>query len=643
MIEDYNKYLTYSSRILDMSEINGNRAKREMYAYWDVYIGKLLEHGFHVFSININFIDRQEAFSFTKLNIGLGETYMNKKQLEVHPYSSVFEQNSMYMFAELCFLLKDIECCDVLYATQEFSKEGVPHFHCLFFVRQICIDYDNLYTSIQRELLYYSIDVKIDYLKTQKDIKQYFIYMTKEFDKIRVNRYLFDAVFSHVYWEKYHWEFLAALESRDIFKINMEIDFYHDDFYSDGDFSLSDINFKLSNPKYKDIPGFKFKETKSKDKEFFEIVYYLYLYFKVKDIIVHNGNLYSKIKNSFMSYKYLGNHEFLFKNIYVYLEELSNMFTSINREKVTNFTIVNVQVLQKILLYLFQTKTFMKINYNILEFKEGLYFVDYNKFIKFDDKKYNLEIIKSKYFTIRYFDVLYVWCNRDVEKTRWLYYLNKQFDKESELEAFNVILSNLLFDNNTLEDNYEHNSSKRKSLFLLGESNTGKTSLITDIFRNAYGNENLGTLSKTLNFMLENAYNKDFLVCEEVELSKSNRSDILKLSSGEFLSVNQKYKRTEFMRLTNKILFTSNHTKQIHEFLKDKAFLNRVYLVLFDEIIDINEVDYKSIKIELPKILLYISKYKFHSTYNSEYKKKLISKELNKILHLGTPPTSKKP
>ena len=626
MIEDYNKYLTYSSRILDMSEINGNRAKREMYAYWDVYLNGLLEHGFHVFSININFIDRQEEFSFTeisKFNMGL-----RKRDLEVNREFNVFDINVKNVFADLCGRLNDIECCDVLYATQEFSKQGVPHFHCLFFVRQICIDYDNLYNSIQRELLYYSIDVKIDYLKTQKDIKQYFIYMTKEFDKIRVNNLFLGTIFSEVY-KKEHLTFLSNIEWNNLWCINKDCYFYGDEGFT----------FKLIDKLYGNIPGFKFKETKSKDKEFFEIVYYLYLYFKVKDIIVHNGNLYSKIKNSFISYKYLGNHEFLFKNIYVYLEELSDIFTSINREKVMNFTIVNIQVLQKILLYLFQTKTFMKINYNILEFKEGLYFVDYNKFIKFDDKKYNLEIIKEKYFTIRYFDVLYDWCNRDVEKTRWLYYLNKQFDKESELEAFNVILSNLLFDNNTLDDNYEHNSTKRKSLFLLGESNTGKTSLITDIFRNAYGNENLGTLSKTLNFMLENAYNKDFLVCEEVELSKSNRSDILKLSSGEFLSVNQKYKRTEFMRLTNKILFTSNHTKQIHEFLKDKAFLNRVYLVLFNEIVDINEVDYKSIKIELPKILLYISKYKFYSTYNSQYKKRLMYKKLNKILSIDSPLT----
>ena len=631
MVNNYNEYLTYSSKIVNVDGIDFGRAKREMYAYWDVYLSGLLEHGFHVFSLNINFIDRQNAFSFTELNNGLGKHYMRQKHLEVCPYSSIFEKNSMYMFAELCLMLRDIECCDILYVTQEFSKQGVPHFHCLFFVRQICIDYKALYTSIQRKLLFYSIDVKIDYLKTQKDIKQYFIYMTKEFDKIRVNKYLFCGVFSKVYWEKYHYNLIDALEYKDIFEINMEIYFYHDDWYC-GDFEQSDITFRLSNPKYKDIPGFKFKETNSKDKEFFEIVYYLYLYFTVKDIIVHNGNLYSKIKGSFMSYKYLGDHNFLFKNIYVYLQELSEMFDSISCEIVTGFTVVNVEILQRILLHLFHTKSFMKMNYNILEFKEGLYFVDYNKFIKFNDNKYNLQILKDKFFTIRYFNILYNWCNRNVEDTRWLYYLKKQFNTESELEAFNLILSNLLFEDNSIKDGNFTRSTKRKSLFLLGESNTGKTSLITDIFRSAYGNENLGTLSKTLNFLLENAYNKDFLVCEEVELSKHNRSDILKLSSGEFLPVSQKYKRTEFIQLTNKILFTSNHTKQVVDFLKDDAFLNRVYLVLFNEIIHMDEIDYHSIRSELPKILLYISKQKFNKVYNSRYKKQLIFKQFNNEL-----------
>ena len=116
---------------------------------------------------------------------------------------------------------------------------------------------------------------------------------------------------------------------------------------------------------------------------------------------------------------------------------------------------------------------------SVLEFIDGIYITSLNKFIK-REKINNLKI--NNLFTTKYYKKKY----RNLEKpSNWLECLNKTIGDEKVVEIFCKFFGSLFcFSNNFL--------GKKKTPYIWGPSNSGKTLLTVKILLNYFGLENVG-------------------------------------------------------------------------------------------------------------------------------------------------------
>lgn len=86
---------------------------------------------------------------------------------------------------------------------------------------------------------------------------------------------------------------------------------------------------------------------------------------------------------------------------------------------------------------------------------------------------------------------------------------------------------------------------KGNTLYLYDASDGGK-SLITEKFlRILYGDNLIGTINwDNKQFLLENAYNKKFLIMNEFDLNKVNKDILLQLLDGTLVLLNEKYQKS---------------------------------------------------------------------------------------------------
>lgn len=234
---------------------------------------------------------------------------------------------------------------------------------------------------------------------------------------------------------------------------------------------------------------------------------------------------------------------------------------------IIKFSIMN---LDTIILRIVNLGTFtkQKIDYAIIEFSDGIYFSQYDKFLLRDEVPLNQFFNSNCVGTLRYFNVPFHIINKKTNNTLWESKLRVQFSKSKEpsFEKFLALFGNLLFDSQL--------QSKLNAIFILGISNSGKTSLVLNIVKLAYGIQNVGTFSTDLKFLLENTVGKDVIIGDEMTFSKPMRSSLLKISGGEVININQKFLSSQTLELTRNIIFASNPSKEINLMLEDKAFIN---------------------------------------------------------------------
>jgi hypothetical protein len=359
---------------------------------------------------------------------------------------------------------------------------------------------------------------------------------------------------------------------------------------------------------------------KIQDSPLHEISYYLKMYFELRDIFFYKNNLYIKKEDTRISYELLGTEEILKDNFLRFMVELKNeMFDFIDPIALSLLFIENhKKIIEEIKMLCNYFKR--NLSFDILEFSDGIYLAGYDRFIS--DEKI-LTSFKKKFFTIRFYNVTY---KNLLLKTKtpslWKSKLMLNFNEE-EFKAFCLIFRNILFSGGE--------KTKRNILFLLGVSNSGKSRLVLDVAKASVGIENVGTLSTDPKFLFENLVGKQLAILDEPDLSVKMLNSLKKFGSGEALSINAKFEKSNYEELTTQILAASNYTPEINTILNDSAMKSRIWKFVFENECTLSNKEHEKILAELPKILIYCNKLYFESLPE---KKRLTNKQLS--FFLGT-------
>lgn len=466
------------------------------------------------------------------------------------------------------------------------SLEGLPHLHGVLGVRSLIGYNEQLDLSIKKLFcsIYKINDIVIKPLLTKKAIKAYWNYCIKE------NNFKFHRFAHYSEYNSFLYGSIAQLEL----------------IYDEQErYAFGMCEHRTS--KTRSISGVQVRHPNNKTL----ITYLLNLFMWHKNYKLHNNNLYCMIPDTKYSWAKIDTldslrlnsiqiFEFL-KTLYPqHLEDLNPMeFIFQDWDKFIEFVHKNNQYLPGI-----------KFKEDAMEFLDGVYFINENKFYFFSK---NTEILGKKMFGFNccvFFKKSY---HHLKSPATWLKSLQNNLNEE-----FFVDLARY-FHSEPLEN------LKQKSLVIVGKSNTGKTTLISNVISNLFGKENIGLIGKGDNFILEQLENKKVIIADEFKYSKSSRSSILKLMNNELDLINKKGEQKKLFQNKAPILFMFNpETNQ--EMLEDIAFKNRFKRYDFSQEIQnwIPKID-ELIKLELPEIIIYCNR-----LYFKDKNKKLISGNVEK-------------
>lgn len=513
-------------------------------------------------------------------------------------------------------------------------SKGFPHFHGIFAINPIIPN--NGYKSflnIKTTLTNIwntdnNVDLKINYLNTWKDVYQSMNYVIKFMDLNKHFLYFYKNELTISKLSLPLTNFLHFLEAHQIEIQGM-----------DDTFNTNKINqYKFNKLKFieneKSLFFNHFINTRILDDKV--ILRILHIFMQLENLFIFNNNFYKKIPNSKAGYKF-------FKS----LDDLLNNFDIITirllKEPDIQFHLEYTDFLGIIITYIESMKDKIIKNpklslpsitlyHNICEFKDGFYFMqfDYFLYFKFPKHKAIINMLHSKQLlnTSKYYKKTF---HHLTEPTLWISSIKHTMDNdENEFKRFCKAFGMLMHQN-------DFESTKQDNVYIEGDTNTGKTSLVAEVLLHIYGEENVGLLSNNDdNFYLEQAIEKMIFICDEFVYKKKRRSDLLRLINRSPVLANRKYKRALYLRNVARSLFLANPDVN-KDLLLDKAIESRLQFFQFRNFIASRHKGFiKDIKNEVPKILVYCNRLFIRSQMDTRVR----LETFNKYFNLNEPPTS---
>lgn len=512
-------------------------------------------------------------------------------------------------------LIKEKYQVSFIYLVKE--EENHSHYHLILGIKCLLEVNDNFKLNILNELKEeLSWDIVINKLNKFEIIKQKFSYLVKESYSIDNNK---NNLNTHILvYEEYLKQELHIFLNflKEYIQIN-EIKGLH----------INNTNFgSVHNNNLKENT----KETT------LNLIKWYFLFHGIK---YKNGFLFKKIKEANHSYVQYDSIKWIKNNyIEIYKTLLENFFLNIKGISIDDLLLKNKINNEEIDLILKNLPSNYNIElcFDIIEFNNGYYFFKYNKFIT---KKYiesnNLSLNLS-YILLKHYNSVY---NRRIIPIFWknivLITLNNNKEK---LEIICAYIANTIHKN---KDIFE----KKKVLYIWGDSSTGKTTVIAKPLWKYFGDDNIGILSGSKNFALENLVNKELAILDEYKFNKKRRETDLKLFEGQTILEDAKYKEQQKIKELN-IIVLSNFSINPEDYEKneetqykkntDIALFNRTNLIKFfskEEIknpINLTSDYIKKIEKEDPYILIYCNR-----IYHKKYIKntaKTSQKNINELL-----------
>jgi len=586
--------------------------RKWLFNSYDILIKNLFNKGMYFFSLTINFNeDIIKASKKIILNWLEGTSKTVKTPQEYMDYVIRGYNNRIF---------SQIEMIDFSYAVIEKSKrENFYHTHILLCVRSIDPNVENVERHIlnvfngEERLLYE--DFKLDILQKFLDVKRFLRYMSKDLDKL-------DEHINNSYF--HYFSIINRIDYNDIVELmdtfvseNSDIEFDSYIHYSLNCLLREQIGY---NGKYNEIDGYDFRKKTQKN----IIIYYINLYLKLNNMFFYNDSLYIKNHKSQFSYICLGNYNKLVDLIPDIFTFFSTCFATISHNEIWSYIINNPLFLSNILQSEIKIFCHETINFNVLEFNDGLFSLKHNLFIPFE----NLSEENSKHLKLlRYYNVNY---KNNVKKNKpntWLKYLSKNV---KDIKLFCTQFGQYFYHEDDIDKNREQ---KQNSMFIQGVSSSGKTLLLTKQLLSAWGPQNITMLIDNSSFTFENVgYNKMLMINDEFTYKSKDRSLLLKLLDKVPMAINRKFKRADISKYNISTIFLANYSKENIALLTDIAFKNRLNVYNFDNEFQIDEKEMLKIKNEEAQIIIYCNRL-FLENKNKGKENRLTLKQKEKLFN----------
>jgi hypothetical protein len=534
--------------------------KKLLFNFYDIYILSLQQKGMHFFGITISL--KNSVFES-------GEILKTFPQAVINTIVNI-----------ICSKLKEVEFIDFVFTTLEPSqRQGFYHIHMVLGIRSI----DSNINSAHLYLLQFFNDklftdeFYIVKLPNFIDIKKWFEYISKNLhinDELDVNNfYLFNY---------------SSLNS-ETHNILITHILYQQENSLEADESLLLGNFfkytEIYRGNYSNIPGFNFK-----GKNTLKIFFYINLFMTLNDMFLYKNKLYQKNLDARFSYKYIGEPsvilDFNLPNFFV------SKFKSVSHEILLDLFMLDIKNITNFLTKYTNFFKHEKINFNVIEFLDGIYLMDSDTFIP-KNLLENCYIITTRFYAEKYKNIL-----KKPKPEKWLALLEKNLGKEN-LDKFCIQYAQYFYpEDNNVKTN---KTTKKFNIFIHGVSSSGKTLLVKKLLINLWGRENISLLSNDSNFPFE-SLNKhtQLIICDDFNYFHDNKSNLLKLFENAELLINRKHNVP--------IIILGNKTRENDIMLNDIAFKNRLEVYDFNSELIISSNEYNNILIDEAKIILYCNR-----------------------------------
>ena len=574
------------------------------------YFRKILSNNWDILTNwSINIVGNQHfAVTINMPLINHANTHLyNYDNLSLEDYSLIESQISKYIF-------NIFTTTTYIFIVPEKNEKGILHFHILVSIRNF-IDYnytlkDNLSLSLKEfdltGLSMNDCDIKVESLLYFKDVKNWALYMYKD---------MYDWKFTSKFYilPKYY---------QDVLMCNLgNVTFYY------LQINCEFISFEIKNLKEEivNLNGVKITNNIINQTILIDLLHY---YLILNEYYIYNDNIYSKVKESVISYKLEGPlKNILYDNfqenvVNYYINNFAAYFKGFD----FSYLLKNYFIKSKSVIESIRDISTQRINpdFGLIEFTDGVYSIKYDRFFS----KASNRVFSKKISTIKYYNKSYSRVRRD-KPISWINGLKNALNiNHEEVESKNKDFVRLCL--HIINPIHKDVFNKKATLFIIGKSNTGKTTLIVEPIVGYYMSENIGMVITARNFKFQDLENKKLVIMDEGRYNPSISSDFLKLLGGESLKVEKKYSKDHInIEIVPVIILTNSLFEDKVESINE-ALKNRLYTIEFiNTVPKLNLEDSSSFKRKLKdeesNIIVYCNKLLF------KIKKKDYKKQGNKI------------
>lgn len=484
-----------------------------------------------------------------------------------------------------------------IFIVPEKNKKGVLHFHILISIRNF-IDYNytlknNLLLCLKKldlvGIYINDLDIKVESLLYFKDVKNWAIYMYKDMYNWSLP--------SNIYiLSKYHDDiFIKYLGNVTLYylQVNCEFNKIENNY-------INAIN---------DLFGVRLTNNKIEQTTLIDLLQY---YLILNEYYIYNNNIYLKIKDSKISYRLVGSlTEILYDKfqqniVFYFLNNFEYYFKGFD----FNYLLKGYFIKTKNIIEAIRDISTQRIepDFGLIEFTDGVYSIKYDRFFS---NKGNY-IFSNHTSTIKYYKKSYDW-TRKVKPKNWISGLKNALDiKSNEFNNNDYVRLCLHIINPIHKDLF----GKDSTLFIHGQSNTGKTTLIVNVLSEFLGQDNVGSIVNTRNFKFQDLAGKIIGIIDEGRYNSSMSSDLLKITGQEKIIVEKKYSKEHISIEPIPLIIVSNMLFEDKNKDIDEALKNRLYIIEFINAISKENLNCskgfkKKLKEEESNIIIYCNKLLF--------------------------------
>ena len=537
----------------------------------------------------------------------------------------------------------------------ELTKNNEIHFHAIFAIKNI-IDYNfclqNSLNILLPLTMHYNfkkyLDVKISPLKYFNDIRNWVMYMHRDIKKwpyqgsISVTYYYQNIFFNELFFiyqniiltplfnedgtehdgvdEKFEY-FAVEISTVDINKVNQNIKNLKERFQD----YLTKINIINT------FEGVKLINNKLNNLILIKLLKY---YIVFNNYYIYNNNIYKKIENTTVSYSLVDSlRSHLYDNFLnnvksYYLNNFNTYFNGFDFDTICDNYLIKTKTTIDSLDVLLTNR--INLDFSILEFNDGLYFIKYNKFLPLE----NVNILMKKNIsTLKYFNKKY----KQIQNKKpdiWINSIKNTLGIKNDIcKKKNTIFIGILF---LFFKIFQGIFDKKNIIYIFGEPGTAKSILISDILYKIFEKQQIRTTTN------HNDLQSHYKLSRITSLLKNygdtrDLVEFFKIPNGGNFFIYKKY-QNKFIIINQSLTLILTDYEYIRDFSLADGFDKNSTSYFFEfknEVENNNLVDFEKFKKKIldeeVNIILYCNKY-FFKKNNGFYTKKPSEKDFLSFL-----------